>query len=420
MESIFRNTDDNLIKEIILLDDGSGSETVQRHAAKYLNQERFKKVHAFRSEKSDGHSLSRFKASKVATGSILVFLSHEVAVNKGWLEPLVDSVKSNRHMIIVPHLDSLLDGGRFFRTPDNLITTFSWTLDTAFMETKQEGTILTTPVMTGDAFAVDKNFLDSIGNFDEGMDKGYGENLELSLRTWLCGGSISISTCSRVSVRNALKPVRIHTARNFRRITELWLDEYKKFAYKQGEFGREGDDEGERQSLQTRRQYLKKITTCKPFKVFLKDTARDVVIPSDDAHYFGKLKSKTGYCLTNEIIENPKQTAEISMVLCKPHMYSPDMVFEFDFKGRIKNGGKCVEIMEEDNLQLSPCVVGRSTQIFELTSNGLISSLMKKEKCLMHATRTEGLQRVNFLAIRSCPTGPLEEERDFLWSVIRY
>ena len=37
--------------------------------------------------------------------------------------------------------------------------------------------------------AVKKAYLLSIGNYDEDMEAdGGGENLELSLRTWMCGG----------------------------------------------------------------------------------------------------------------------------------------------------------------------------------------------------------------------------------------
>ena len=69
----------HLYDEILLLDDGSVRDSVRKEAAKLLTQDRFKKVRGYRSEKVDGTSLSRFKASKVANGEILVFLSTKVS-----------------------------------------------------------------------------------------------------------------------------------------------------------------------------------------------------------------------------------------------------------------------------------------------------------------------------------------------------
>ena len=225
---------------------------------------------------------SRFKASKVASGNILVFLSSEVAVNKNWLPPLIDMVRSNRQSIAVPHFDSLLSGYRFFQIADNLINIFSWTLTTLYTETKQQGKFLKTPVMTGNAFAVDRGFLDNIGNFDEGIAHGGGEALELSMRTWMCGGSIKIATCSRVAVKNALEPQKVDNPKNFRRIVDLWLENYRTLAYKQNAISADVD-ESESQSFRTRRMYLRKQVTCDSFKDYLKQTVNELQIPPDDA-----------------------------------------------------------------------------------------------------------------------------------------
>lgn len=48
----------------------------------------------------------------MSTGTILVFLHSEVAVNHGWLPPLINAIRSDRHTVAVPHFDSLLSGNR--------------------------------------------------------------------------------------------------------------------------------------------------------------------------------------------------------------------------------------------------------------------------------------------------------------------
>ncbi len=75
-----------------------------------------------------------------------------------------------------------------------------------------------------------------MGAYDEGMEVWGGENVEMSLRVWQCGGELLIVPCSRVGhvfrkvspyswpggVDHVLHKNRIRTAR-------VWLDDYVEF-----------------------------------------------------------------------------------------------------------------------------------------------------------------------------------------------
>ena len=55
-----------------------------------------------------------------------------------------------------------------------------------------------TSAMPGGLFAMTKFYWEKIGEYDNGLHVWGGENVELSLKIWCCGGSIEFIPCSRV------------------------------------------------------------------------------------------------------------------------------------------------------------------------------------------------------------------------------
>ena len=105
--------------------------------------------------------------------------------------------------------------------------------------------------MAGGLFSIDKEYFERLGKYDPGFDIWGAENLELSLKTWMCGGTLEMIPCSHVGHvfrrRHGLKFVSYsHEAaprspyswraghadvdvlrRNSARLAEVWLDDYK-------------------------------------------------------------------------------------------------------------------------------------------------------------------------------------------------
>ena len=59
----------------------------------------------YRSSTRDGHSSSRFKASAVAKGNILIFVDTTAVVNHGWIQPLMAKLMEEPNLVAVPHYD---------------------------------------------------------------------------------------------------------------------------------------------------------------------------------------------------------------------------------------------------------------------------------------------------------------------------
>ena len=306
-------------------------------------------------------------------------------------------------------MDSLLSNYRYFKTADNLINVFNWKMTTLFMETDQEGPLLKTPVMTGDAFVVDRKYFDALGNYDEGFGKGGGENLELSMRAWMCGGEILVVPCSRVAVVDALRPREVTAPANFRRVVEMWVgSRYQRDSYNIAQVSMD-KTETEAQSLQSRQKYLEKHITCQSFYSYLRTVAKDVILPPDASRGFGKVRANTGYCLDSQLYPDGR----IRLQHCKPHMYEPRMVFTLDMYGRLRHDEVCVD-MTSSPLTLQPCKsVPSPEQQWQMTQQNMLRSSSDNTQCLTHETDEMG---THFISLKACP----EEDRSFAWSFIPY
>lgn len=92
--------------------------------------------------------------------------------------------------------------------------------------------------MAGGLFSIDRDYFELLGKYDEGMDIWGGQNLELSFRIWMCGGTLEIVTCSHVGhVFRKSTPYTFPGGRNKianrnnARLAEVWLNEWKEFYY---------------------------------------------------------------------------------------------------------------------------------------------------------------------------------------------
>ncbi|XP_054351231.1 inactive polypeptide N-acetylgalactosaminyltransferase-like protein 5 isoform X2 [Pongo pygmaeus] len=173
-------------------------------------------------------------------GDVLVFLDSHCEVNREWLEPLLHAIAKDPKMVVCPLIDVIDDRTLEYKPSPVVRGTFDWNLqfkwDNVFsyeMDGPEGPTKpIRSPAMSGGIFAIRRHYFNEIGQYDKDMDFWGGENLELSLRIWMCGGQLFIIPCSRVghiSKKQTGKPSTIISAmtHNYLRLVHVWLDEYK-------------------------------------------------------------------------------------------------------------------------------------------------------------------------------------------------
>lgn len=113
LASLVTHTPKSLLREIIVLDDGSKHE-FQKTAELFFSEDRFTGVglQSYRSEKVDGVAAARMKAAVLATGNVLVFTRSDVVFNQGWAEPILEYLVDHPKSVVVPHMDIVMDGYR--------------------------------------------------------------------------------------------------------------------------------------------------------------------------------------------------------------------------------------------------------------------------------------------------------------------
>eukprot|EP00039_Didymoeca_costata_P019929 m.339440 g.339440 ORF g.339440 m.339440 type:complete len:491 (-) comp18806_c0_seq1:54-1526(-) len=245
--SVLTRSTPRLIKEILLVDDGSEMPHLGKPLDEELEAPQFEKVRVLRIKERGGLIRAKVVAAKEATGDVLLFLDSHCEANDGWLEPLLDAVKRDRTTVAMPIIDAVQFETWEWRTGVLERGVFDWTQkffwmqltpeDHAKRKSKSEPYI--SPAMAGGLFAMDRKYFFEIGAYDMGMETWGGENIEMSLRVWMCGGRLLVLPCSHVAhVFREKSPYKFKNddpagtiGYNQNRAAEVWMDDHKERYY---------------------------------------------------------------------------------------------------------------------------------------------------------------------------------------------
>lgn len=236
--TVMKRSPIELIEEIIVVDDYSN---LEYHFSKFKPFIDASLVKLVRTEKREGLIRARLFGAELAKGDVLIFLDSHVEANENWLEPLLHAVEENQTTIACPMIDLINPETLIYSSSPMVKGGLNWALNfkwdsvpSSKLKTYDDFVKpIETPTMAGGLYAIDRRFFYRLGAYDTGMELWGGENVEFSLRAWMCGGRIFILPCSRLGhifrKRRPYGPAPDQPDSlliNTHRTARVWLDEY--------------------------------------------------------------------------------------------------------------------------------------------------------------------------------------------------
>ncbi|TKR72573.1 hypothetical protein L596_019998 [Steinernema carpocapsae] len=302
--SVIERSPPGVVREVLLVDDASTKPFLKEPLEQFFKKVRLDHiVKVVRTSKREGLIRGRQIGAQHATSDIIVFLDAHSEANYNWLPPLLEPIAMDYRTVVCPFVD-VIDCETFeYRAQDEGARgSFDWEFNYKRLpltdeDRKNPTKPFKSPVMAGGYFAISRKWFWELGGYDEGLDIWGGEQYELSFKLWQCGGQMVDAPCSRVGHIYRCKYIPFPNpgvgdfiSRNYKRVAEVWMDDYKEHLYKRRtamSYADTGD--------LTKQKAVRERLQCKSFDWFMKEIAFDqdhfypAVEPPDEGN--GELKN---------------------------------------------------------------------------------------------------------------------------------
>ncbi|XP_058836082.1 putative polypeptide N-acetylgalactosaminyltransferase 9 [Topomyia yanbarensis] len=387
VHSVLNRTPPELIQEIILVDDFSTLAHLKTQLDDYFRP--YSKVRIVRAGQREGLIRARILGAKSARAEIVTFLDAHCEVIVGWLEAQLDRVARDPTRIAIPSIDWIHEDTMALNAQSSQLYfgSFDWTLNFQWKsrsekKRKMENPVepFDTPVMAGGLFTINKTFFAYLGWYDEGFETYGAENMELSFKTWMCGGSMQIVPCSRVAhIQKRGHPYMAHSpggytavTRNTIRLAEVWLDDYAEYYYES--FG------GAKNRIKfgdvSERKALRKRLNCESFRWYMENVFPEQFDPSK-AVGRGEFRSAVG--AGDQCLEWPPPLVERGVASC--HGQGGHQLWFFTSDGEITREDHCMDF-DGTKLDMIRCHRMKGHQLWVFDSDSKQFRHVYHKRCL--------------------------------------
>ncbi|XP_038209991.1 putative polypeptide N-acetylgalactosaminyltransferase 9 isoform X1 [Zerene cesonia] len=388
VHSVIDRSPPHLIKEIVLVDDFSDMPHLMQQLDDYMSA--LPKVRIVRATRREGLIRARLLGARYVTAPVLTYLDSHCECTEGWLEPLLDRIARNKTTVVCPVIDVIDDNTLEYHYRDSSsvnVGGFDWNLQFNWHPVparerarhKHTAEPVWSPTMAGGLFAIDKEFFERLGTYDSGFDIWGGENLELSFKTWMCGGTLEIVPCSHVGhIFRKRSPYKWRTGvnvlkKNSVRLAEVWLDDYAKYYYQ-----RVGNDKGDYGDISSR-VALRENLGCKSFEWYLKNIYPELFIPGESVAH-GEIRN---VAFQKTCLDSPTRKSDhhkpVGLYPC--HRQGGNQYWMYSKNGEIRRDETCLDYSGHD-VVLYPCHGAKGNQLWLYDPNTKLLRHGSSEKCM--------------------------------------
>lgn len=404
VHSVINRSPRQFLKEVVLVDDFSDKENLKGELETYIARN-FPRglVRLLRNKEREGLIRSRSYGAEQSVGDVVLFLDAHCEVGPNWLPPLLAPIRANPRAMTVPVIDGI-DKDTFEYRPvyhgrQHFRGIFEWGMLYKEIEIPKEeirrrkyhSEPYKSPTHAGGLFAMNRKYFLELGGYDPGLLVWGGENFELSFKIWQCGGMIYWVPCSRVGhVYRGFMPYSFGELAkkrkgpiitvNYKRVVEVWMDEYKEYFYTREPLATYYDA-GDLSSQLA----LRKRLNCKSFSWFMKNVAYDVLknfplLPRN--LFWGEIRhDASGQCI-DAMGAHPPSTAALSSC----HGTGGNQIFRLNAEGQLGLGERCMDASSR-SMEVVYCALGTVDGPWEYSVDTKSLYHKKHRLCLTYSKR---------------------------------
>lgn len=276
VQSVFQSTPAEVLHEIVVVDDGSNPPLSTTHLKPDV-QEKYK-TKVLRHEQTVGLIGAKKTGGDAATGDVVVFFDCHVAPQNDWWRPFITQISENYRRMVVPMITALNVDTWTQQSSGGMAKCYlTWDADFKWFDSDDNYIA----VISGGLLGMSNRWWRETGGYDKEMLGWGGENLDQSLRVWLCGGEIVMAPESQVahmwrdgSAKTSARYQHVgDTGRNRARAAYGWYGEFSQKLMHYPAFANRHSPEGGLPwygDLSTFEELKHELAGCRPFAWFLR------------------------------------------------------------------------------------------------------------------------------------------------------